>query len=302
MWTSSRIAVAILATTFVPFLGAETRCPGNAVSLRYSLVNGHQLTIDVSLDQKGPFTFLLDTGSQITVLDPTLAAELDLGAGGQASVVNAGFSSSGFFSQVASVEAGTLSVSDLPVLVSDLGHLRARGIEVQGILGEDFLDRFDLLIDNHQKLVCLDRSGSMRASMRGSWIPLLSPAAPEKAGLPTLLVVPVRLSDGLRAVRLALDSGAAIPFLYRARTYMSLAVLSPPGFGPKATDARGSYTLLPPQDLKIGDSRIHHVSFANLTTSTQSSGPADFEGVLTFGLFRRVLIDHADRQVALEEW
>ncbi len=298
MWTSSRIAVAILATTFVPFLGAESRCPGNAVSLRYSLVNGHQLTVAVSINQSGPFSFLLDTGSQITVLDPILAAQLDLGAEGQASVVNAGFSSSGFFSQVAAVEAGTLSVSDLKVLVSDLGHLRARGIEVQGILGEDFLDRFDLLIDNHQKLVCLDRSGSMRAAMRGPWIPLLAPATPEKAGL---LIVPVRLSDSLRAVRLALDSGAAIPFLYRARTYMSLAVLSPPGFGPKATDARGSYTLLPPQDLKIGDSRIHHVSFANLTTSTQSSGPADFEGVLTFGLFRRVLIDHADRQVALEE-
>ena len=301
MWTCTRIAVTILATIFVPFLSAESRCPGNAVSLRYSLVNGHQLTVAVTINQSGPFTFLLDTGSQVTVLDPTLAAQLHLGAEGQASVTNAGFSSSGFFSQVDAVEAGTLSVSGLRVLVSDLGHLRAHRIEVQGILGEDFLDHFDLLIDNRQKLVCLDSSGSMRAPMKASWIPLLNPATSDRAGLPTLLVVPVRLSDSVRPVRLALDSGASIPFLYRASTYMSLAVLSPPGFGPKATDARGSYTLLPPQDLRIGASRIQHVSFVNLTTSNQS-GAADFDGVLTPSLFRRVLIDHVDRLVALEGW
>ena len=62
----------VLAANIVPALPAETRCPGNVASVPFRLVNRYQMIVSVSVNHSGPYNFLLDTGTQLTMLDPGL--------------------------------------------------------------------------------------------------------------------------------------------------------------------------------------------------------------------------------------
>ena len=72
------IVSVCLATIPLPTLRAEPHCPGNVASLPLHLVNRHLFIVAVSINHSGPYNFLLDSGAQITMIDPSLAAELHL--------------------------------------------------------------------------------------------------------------------------------------------------------------------------------------------------------------------------------
>ena len=166
----------VLAATIVSTLAAETHCPGNVASVPFHLVNRHQMIVAVSVNHSGPYNFLLDTGTQITMVDPSLAAELHLSTQGSAEVAGAGFHASASFAQLDLLEAGSHAVANQKVLVYDLQNLQSAGLHIQGVLGEDFLEHFDMLIDNAHSLLCLDDSAAMRAEVKGQHVALLTPA------------------------------------------------------------------------------------------------------------------------------
>jgi hypothetical protein len=97
MTTFQWFASLVLAATIVPTLAAETHCPGNAASLPFRLVNRHQIVLSVSINHAGPYNFQLDSGAQITMIDPSLAAELHLDTQGAAVVAGAGSRQSASF-------------------------------------------------------------------------------------------------------------------------------------------------------------------------------------------------------------
>ncbi|MGA2538714.1 MAG: retropepsin-like aspartic protease, partial [Terracidiphilus sp.] len=213
-----------LAATIVSSLSAETRCPGNVASVPFHLVNRHQIILPVSVNHSGPYNFLLDTGTQITMVDPSLAAELHLATQGEAVVASVGTHASASYSELDTLEAGSHAVSNQKVLVYDLNNLQATGLDIQGVLGEDFLEQFDMLIDNAHSLVCLDDSAAMRAEVKGSHVALVDPAEKANGSTPNSLIVVAKLSDGMRPVRLKLDSGSNVPFLYNTSDYMALGL------------------------------------------------------------------------------
>ena len=216
-------ASLVLAATMVSTLSAETHCPGNVASVPFRLVNRHQMIVPVSINHAGPFSFLLDTGTQMTMVEPALAAALHIAATGKAEVASVGMQSAASFAQVALLEAGSHSVTNQKVLVYDLANLQAAGLNIQGVLGEDFLEHFDMLIDNGHSTLCLDDSGAMQTEVKGSRIPLQAQDA-EGSDLASSLIVIARLSDGMRPVRLKLDSGSNANFLYNTADYMALGL------------------------------------------------------------------------------
>src|SRR5579862_595164 len=139
--------VSLVFAAAAATLSAENRCPGNVASVPLKVINGHQILLDVSINHSGPYTFLLDTGSQITLIDLSVAAELHLNAQGSANVVSAaGSSTSASFAQIDLLEAGAHAVANQTVLVHDLQRVNSTIHPIRGILGEDFLGRFDMLI------------------------------------------------------------------------------------------------------------------------------------------------------------
>src|ERR1700740_1514149 len=72
------LAAVSLALVILPAIEAEPRSPGNTASVTPRLVQHALIVIPVKINQAGPFDFMVDTGSQVTVIDPSLAAELSL--------------------------------------------------------------------------------------------------------------------------------------------------------------------------------------------------------------------------------
>jgi hypothetical protein len=293
----------VLAATIVSTLSAETHCPGNVASVPFQLVNRHQIIVAVSVNHSGPYNFLLDTGTQMTMVDPSLATQLHLATQGEAVVASVGVHSSASFAQLDQIEAGSHAVANQKVLVYDLQNLQATGLDVQGVLGEDFLGQFDMLIDNGHSLLCLDESAAMRGDVKGSHIALVDPGQKASGSTASSLIVVAKLTDGMRPVRLKLDSGSNVPFLYNTSDYMALGLFKGASLhGGGANGAQRTFTALPPQNVRMGAVEVSKVPFITLAGVQKDSRTSDFDGLLTLGLFKRVLIAHADHFAVLEPW
>jgi hypothetical protein len=295
------LACFLLASTSIHAFGSGKYCPGNVASLHYRLANRHQMMVDVLVNQSGPFSFLFDTGTQMTMVDPSLASELHLSEEGSAAVASVGVNAQASFAHVDRIAAGSHSLPDLKVLVYDLSNLQVDGVNIRGVLGEDFLERFDMLIDNAHNLLCLDDRGAMRTQVKGQHIPLLAPSVSNDGTLPNSLIVQARLSDGMRPVRLKIDSGANVSFLYNAPECVALG--ASPGASLRGGGANGTqrvFTALPLQKVKIGPVEMPGVQFVTLAGAKKNPYASDFDGLLTTGLFRRIFIDHTDHFAVLD--
>jgi hypothetical protein len=253
------------------------------------------MIVAVSVNHSGPYDFLLDTGMQITAIDPSLAAELHLESQGAAVVAGAGSRESASYAQVDLLEAGSQVVANQRVFVYGVQNLHVRGI-----LGEDFLEHFDMLIDNSHGLLCLDGSGTMRAAMGGPHIALVPRSEAENGSqLANLIIVEARLSDATRPVRLVLDSGANGAVLYNTAEY-----LPPPRGGHiQGTSVDGRqrmFSVLPLHDVKIGSLELIGVPFFGLSGTEKDARAKGFDGILTPSLFRRVFISNNNHFVVLE--
>ena len=262
------------------------------------------MIVPVSINHSGPYDFLLDTGTQMTILDPGLVAELHLATEGKAEILSVGSQASAPFARLDLIEVRSHPVSKPRVLVYDLKNLPVSDLPVRGVLGEDFLKHFDMLLDNEHKLLCLDDTGRLRSTVKGAHISLLSAArSSDGQPAPSPLVISARLSDGIRPVRLELDSGSNTPFLYSADEYVDLGLVRRVAFASGGANGEGRYySALPLQNIKLGPVEIPAVTFVTLHDIHKDRRLADFDGLLPLGIFRRILIAHADQFVILELW
>jgi clan AA aspartic protease (TIGR02281 family) len=88
--------------------------------------------------------FLVDTGSSVTVISPTLAAEIGIAGGPDGTPVELqtlGGRTAGAPAIVGSLRVGTLELKDAPVVLHD------PGLGLDGILGNTFLSRYQITVD-----------------------------------------------------------------------------------------------------------------------------------------------------------
>jgi hypothetical protein len=294
----------VLAATMVSAISAETHCPGNVASLPLYPVNGHLFVMDVSINHSGPYKFLLDTGTQFTILDSSLASELHLANQGAADVVGAGFHRSASLSTIDHIAAGPHARPNLDVFVEDLDQLRSVDLQVRGIVGEDFLAHFDMLIDNAHGMLCLDDTGAMRGNIKGPHVELLEPAQ-EGGGtrLPRSLIVAARISHAGRPVRLKLDSGSNAVILYDVSKYLALGAFQGTSLhGAGGDGVQRKYAALPPQNVNIGPLEMDKVPFLTPTGSDMNPQGAEIDGLMATSRFRRIFVAHADHFAVLEPW
>ena len=302
MTTFKWFALLILAATVVSTLPAETHCPGNVASLPIRVLNGYQIVVPVSIDHSGPYDFLLDTGTQMTIVGPALADALHLKTQGAAVVAGAGFHEPASFSQLDLLEAGSHSLGNQKVLVYGLLNLRSVDSHIRGILGEDFLEHFDMLIDFAHRLLCLDDSAAMQAGIKGPRVPLLTPAqAQDGPPLSNLRIITARLSGETQPVRLMLDSGSSIPYLYNTSQRLAPHVIWGASLvGSGANGDQQIFFALPPQKVKIGSIALPEVTFLTLANPRNNSRTREFDGLLTMNLFRCVFISHTGNFAVLQ--
>jgi Aspartyl protease len=298
---SFRNSLCVLLATSLPiasiFSKAETRCPGNIAGLRTRIVAGALLVIPVKINQAGPFDFMVDTGSQVTVIDPALASELHLKPQGTVGLVSAASYAHASVTLLDALEADSYIVKKPFAIVQDLGQIQAADPHIRGVLGENFLAHFDLLIDYAHKLLCLDETTAIRDRVRGERIPFVRPEHPDsEVPFAERLVISVHLSgSGARQILLQLDSGSDGPILYARNGEKELPLLqhATPRKGNGAI-GQSAFADLPPQDLRIGTRTMSRIPFVTPVTIGNDVPARDENGLLPTLLFQRVFICAAD--------
>jgi hypothetical protein len=302
MTTFKWLALAGLAAAMFPALYAEAHCPGNVASIRSRSIENSIIVVPVMLNDGGPYDFVLDTGAQVTTIDSELAGELHLKLLGETGVTGAGFSTRASYAQLELLQIGDYRVKDSLLLVHNLGQVQVNEPRVRGILGENFLEHFDLLIDYAHGIVCLDDMKMMQEKVKGEHIALATPLHPER-NLPFTepLMIPVRVTGVTgRPLLLQLDSGINSPLLFDPATLHPAAFASAPLHSRGTDGVSHAYLVLPPQDIQVGPHNLQQISFVAPFAAGKDIPGSEIDGVLPTALFRRVFISYSDHFAVLE--
>ena len=300
-----RIVAASLAAITLSALHAEPRCPGNVASLALRRIQDGLIVVRVRINRTGPYDFLVDTGSQITTIDPVLASELHLRIDGTTGVSGVATQSRSAFAFLDLIEIGSHSVPQSLAVIQDIAELQTADPRIRGILGENFLSHFDLLIDNRRQILCLDESRTLAQAAKGEHIPLEQPRGPrDNVPFTRPMIVSVRLTTAdVAPVLLRLDSGSNAALLYAAQPQLLRVLVSrAPVLKRVVNGVAQAFAVLPAQDLLVGPCLVRRVSFVTPMNGV-GSGPSPREdGLLPTSAFERVFISYSKNYAALDPW
>ncbi len=285
-----------------PSVVAGPHCPGNVASVHLRHSHGSLAIVAVEINHTGPYDFVVDTGSQVTTLDPTLASRLHLEAEGTANLLGIGSRQATGYAHLDLLEIGSHRVPAPLIFIRELGQLQNLGSNVHGVIGGDVLRHFDVLLDQDKSLLCLDNEGILQGSVRGQRVPLATPPIGDGRGAATEpLIAEVQLPLlAARPLYLLLDSGANVPFLCDSSRGSILPIPGHPLHLTKAVAAGQSYVVLPAQDVPIGRSILRQVSF--VVAANRRTEKLEVDGMLPTGLFRRIYISYVQHFMILEPW
>jgi aspartyl protease len=257
---SSSKPVCLLIVAMGPMLG----------SVNLQVREGCPIVDGVYVNGHGPYRFLLDTGTQLNHLDPKLAKSIGLKATIRVEVISAfaviqAPAAEGIEIALESVRAGGQKM-----VFSDLEAVHQLGFDIKGVLGQEFLSRFDYLLDLRAKR--LEFSKQDRVGIRAEFQKIHGQQA-------------VSTSLGW----LLLDSGTAWVVVFggpaapRTNDILTLAGSSKAG-------------LVPRRPLVIEGRTIRY----NELVAMPGSKEAGVAGLLPVSLFKRVYVCNSEGYVVLD--
>ncbi|WP_238539068.1 aspartyl protease family protein [Novosphingobium sp. AP12] len=294
------LALAILIANPV-ILGAKPMPVAGSESAAADIVQGAadahaRMTIDVAIHDIGPYRFLIDTGSQRTVVSTALAGTLGLAQGPQVRVMGIAGIHQVATAQVDSIDIGPRSFYDLTVPLLESGDMGA-----DGILGTDSLQHERVLLDFARNTI---RIGNPRdlGGRQGFEIVV---QAKQKSGR---LILTNATIDGIR-VDVVVDTGASgsVGNLALQRALAHKERSRPP--------LRGTLSSVTGHDLPVELAVAKRLELAGIAVTNVliayadapafgelklSKRPAIFLGMRELRAFKRVAIDFSTRKVLLD--
>ena len=192
-----------LAATPAPDSGTNTH-------LRVRTIAGYLMVASVSINDRGPFDFLIDTGTNTTLIDPQLATELGLAPKDTLKLASLASATDVPRFYLQTFRVGPAAISHYEALAVPLPQLTALDHKIRGILGMNFLLQFSFRLDYEHSTLDL--------------YPF-----PEAAQVPKGLRVPVEINESRLLVKvdsdaspsgswkLALDSGISQFLVFQDR-------------------------------------------------------------------------------------
>ena len=299
------LVALMLVAVALPVAKAEPHCPGSVTSLPLRLVERSQIVVPVTINHTGPYDFLVDTGAQVTTVDPALAAALQLMTRGTAGVVGVGVYARAPLTELGTVEAGSHKVEKVLAVIQDLGQTALADRRVRGVLGGDFLEHFDLLIDYSRGILCLDDSAEMGKKVKGEHIPFMAQVGAQGGAPASQKLIVSAHVPGIekRMLRLQLDSGINSPLLYGAGEDLKPGQTIGAPLRSRGTDgSEHAFAVLASQDIQVGPHSLRQIQFVMPMKTDRNSTKADVDGLLPTMLFQRVYVSYADHYVVLESW
>jgi predicted aspartyl protease len=137
--------------------------------LRFRLVNS-LIVISVKSNQAGPFDFVLDTGADTTVVDPSIASRLSFVPLDHVRQTTLSGMQTVTRGAISGLSAGSARVDHVQVLIQDLSELRRIDARIEGIAGQDFLSHFNYLLDYHRRLIRIEHSSEIENAIDGDHV------------------------------------------------------------------------------------------------------------------------------------
>lgn len=268
--------------------------PNSEPSVPVHTLRGYLMVVSVTVNDRGPFNFLVDTGTNTTLLDPDLAKELELVPVDRMTLTSMGKSVPVARCYLRNLRAGAASVSNLEALAAPLPQLRELDPGIRGILGMNFLLQFSFLLDYEQQRLKIFPFPDSAQAPEGTrvraeihdWrllIPITSQASPRGAW------------------KLTLDSGTSEILIFQNRIDWSAGGVDrcaqPNCMMQVSTNvSQQSAPTVRVRELQIADTQMRDVPIVVLRNDLgKPSDPSD--GLLPTSLFRSVFFDRSDASV-----
>lgn len=240
--------------------------------------------LPVRLNDRGPFRFLLDTGSTHTALTAKTAAAIEAPVVAKTLIGSVAGSREALVVRIDALQAGPLTVPGLLASVIELDGVEDE--RVDGVIGHDALANVRYTIDFQQgHLVWWPTSAPVA---RGSVIGL------ESRNGRFLVSLPQRRT----LLRLVPDSGASSLVLFDPPRTLPLTHL-PHGATMTTTSAASEVQLARMRELRVGGVMLRDVPA--IVMGRDPSEPAEIDGLLPLHLFDRVTVDGPQKRLILEK-
>jgi hypothetical protein len=249
-----------------------TTVPGFACT-QLQVREGRPIVDGVNVNGHGPFRFLVDTGSNVNLIETGIARRIGMNATFQVDLGSATGNVPASGSDGNEVALDSVKADEQKFLFSRLDTIHNVLADVQGVLGQWFLARFDYTLDLQGKFFAFgrqDRSGT-RSPFK------MINARP---------VVPTSLGD------LVLDSGATRLTLFGIRATTSADVRS------EIRTVAGSRQigLVPGKSLAIGGRKVWYGDAVALPNRSEPS----VDGLLPLSFFKVIYVCNSERYVVFE--
>jgi predicted aspartyl protease len=277
---------AVLIGGLSMFASAQTLA---ATTTQFKLINGYVIVIPVTVNGAGPYEFMLDTGSNTTLIHTEFARALRLRPIDRVELVTVGGSRILPRARLESVAIGGKSATNLESLFSDLREVRAVKPEIRGVLGMNFLARFNFMINYRERRIELEDEDELEKSLRGERSPI---EWREGRAL-------VSAQSGKNKIRrLVLDSGIASPLLFTA-DWRDPELDWAPG-APQPLQARSDLGSRLARQKRLRNFGVGGVSFYDLPVAVVAASEGRVEdGLLPTCLFQSVYFNSRKKFVML---
>jgi len=233
------------------------------------------IVVAARLNGRGPFRFLLDTGSTHTAMSAETAEAIGAPVVAKAALGSAAGSRETLVVRVKSLEVGPVSVPNLLASVIELTEIPG-GSTIDGVIGHDALGSLRYTIDFRRRRVVWPPSDAIEA--RGSAVEL------QVSGGRFLIALPQRQS----LLRLVPDSGAASLLLFAP--HASLPVTTLPTLATlTTTSGHTDVRMATVRELRVGSLLLRDVPA--VVAERDRSEPVEVDGLLPLHLFDRVTVD-----------
>jgi hypothetical protein len=235
--------------------------------------DGRPIVDGVFVNGHGPYRFLLDTGTNVNLIETGIAKKIGMNATFQVDLASAAGKVPASGSDGNKVALDPVKADDQKFVFSRLDAIHDVSADVQGVLGQWFLARFDYTLDLRDKYLEFGRRA--RAGTRSPF-KLINARA----------VVPTSLGD------LVLDSGAARLTLFGVRPNTGAGLMS------EMRTVAGSQQIGPvPGKLLVIEGR--KVWYGDAVAIPNRTEPG-VDGLLPLSFFKAIYVCNSERYVVFE--
>jgi len=248
--------------------------------------------VKVSLNGTGPYDFILDTGANVTLVIPSLLQRLGIAAGKPVTIVTTLGESQYQRAIAEKIAVAGLTIEHLEINTLDGGELGPLKRRIQGVLGENFLKYFDLLIDNDQQTLTLDRTPSRADTLTGERLEFSRFGSFHDAPTPDRIAIQLKAPSYLQKPLLFLvDSGTNTAALYPAPGGLAVRAMQSPQHGHMSDLDQSRDCQVQKTSLEIGSSTFRGLQLVACEGLTRNK--VDTDGLLPTRLFHRFYISHS---------